>query len=176
MKKGLVKHCVEHMEHHACLCLLGRPSNFCSILSPHLNFDWGGWSCVYIVPMCFPVTQFLSVLQDVNSAVSVHANLQGAVLSTSDRGGIRIQYPYITRVYHTWHAWPRLQPILSFCLCSEIWSRFDWSNRCHSGDNVACCCCCMTLLLSLASIINFIELSWFWCQNLRHECIQSSKN
>lgn len=29
---------------------------------------------------------------DVNSAMSVHANLQGAVLSTSDRGGIRIQF------------------------------------------------------------------------------------
>ncbi|KAG0555439.1 hypothetical protein M758_12G171100 [Ceratodon purpureus] len=29
---------------------------------------------------------------DVNSAMSVHANLQGAVLSTSDRGGMRIQF------------------------------------------------------------------------------------
>ncbi|CAK9205743.1 unnamed protein product [Sphagnum troendelagicum] len=30
---------------------------------------------------------------DVNTAVTVHSNLQGAVLSTSDRGGMRIQYP-----------------------------------------------------------------------------------
>lgn len=36
---------------------------------------------------------YLFLMQDVNSAMSVHANLQGAVLSTSDRGGMRIQYP-----------------------------------------------------------------------------------
>eukprot|EP00246_Nothoceros_aenigmaticus_P011393 TRINITY_DN3080_c0_g1_i1.p1 TRINITY_DN3080_c0_g1~~TRINITY_DN3080_c0_g1_i1.p1 ORF type:complete len:286 (-),score=52.59 TRINITY_DN3080_c0_g1_i1:420-1178(-) len=29
---------------------------------------------------------------DVNTAMTVHANLQGAVLTTSDRGGMRIQY------------------------------------------------------------------------------------
>jgi hypothetical protein len=32
-------------------------------------------------------------VQDVNTAMTVHSNLQGAVLSTSDRGGMRIQYP-----------------------------------------------------------------------------------
>ncbi len=32
-------------------------------------------------------------MQDVNTAMTVHSNLQGAVLSTSDRGGMRIQYP-----------------------------------------------------------------------------------
>ncbi|EFJ22716.1 hypothetical protein SELMODRAFT_104881, partial [Selaginella moellendorffii] len=31
---------------------------------------------------------------DVNTAMAVHTNLQGAVLSTSDRGGMRIQYPF----------------------------------------------------------------------------------
>lgn len=29
----------------------------------------------------------------------VHTNLQGAVLSTSDRGGMRIQYPHNVYVY-----------------------------------------------------------------------------
>ena len=37
----------------------------------------------------------LFFVQDVDSATSVHASLQGTVLSTSDRGGLRIQYPYI---------------------------------------------------------------------------------
>ncbi|KAL3683634.1 hypothetical protein R1sor_001656 [Riccia sorocarpa] len=33
---------------------------------------------------------------DVSSAMAVHQNLQGAVLTTSDRGGMRIQYPKST--------------------------------------------------------------------------------
>lgn len=33
-------------------------------------------------------------LQDINSATAVHQNLQGAVLPSSGRGGLRIQYPF----------------------------------------------------------------------------------
>ena len=34
-------------------------------------------------------------LQDVNSAITVHNNLQGAILASSDRGGMRLQYPFL---------------------------------------------------------------------------------
>lgn len=33
-------------------------------------------------------------MQDVNSAIAVHNNLQGAIVTTSDRGSMRLQYPF----------------------------------------------------------------------------------
>ena len=38
-------------------------------------------------------------MQDVSSATAVHQNLQGAVLPSSGRGGMRIQYPSIQYEY-----------------------------------------------------------------------------
>ncbi|CAL9088784.1 unnamed protein product, partial [Musa acuminata var. zebrina] len=37
--------------------------------------------------------------EDLNSATNVHQNLQGAVLTSSSRGGIRIQYPFLLQYY-----------------------------------------------------------------------------
>ena len=34
-------------------------------------------------------------MQDVNSAIAVHNNMQGAIVTSSDRGGMRLQYPFI---------------------------------------------------------------------------------
>jgi hypothetical protein len=45
--------------------------------------------------LCFPITclKAFSFFQDVNAATSVHQTLQGAVIPSSGRGGMRIQYP-----------------------------------------------------------------------------------
>ena len=37
-----------------------------------------------------------------NSAITVHNNLQGAVLASSDRGGMRLQYPFFQQFVCAW--------------------------------------------------------------------------
>ena len=44
--------------------------------------------------LCLCALRFEFSLQDVNSATAVHQNLQGAVIPSSGRGGMRIQYPF----------------------------------------------------------------------------------
>jgi hypothetical protein len=39
------------------------------------------------------MSQHLPFFQDVNAATAVHHTLQGAVIPSSGRGGMRIQYP-----------------------------------------------------------------------------------
>jgi len=48
------------------------------------------------------MSQDLPLFQDVNAATAVHHTLQGAVIPSSGRGGMRIQYP------------------LPFCLSSSV--------------------------------------------------------
>lgn len=41
------------------------------------------------------LNDFMVFAQDVNSAIAVHNNMQGAIVTSSDRGGMRLQYPFL---------------------------------------------------------------------------------
>ncbi|KAJ4959373.1 hypothetical protein NE237_026484 [Protea cynaroides] len=54
--------------------------------------------------------------EDVNSATNVHHNLQGAVIPSSGRGGMRIQYPFITEYFLILSMLPPFFAAV-FCMC-----------------------------------------------------------
>ena len=59
-------------------------------------------------------------LQDVNSAITVHNNLQGAILASSDRGGMRLQYPFFLILFISGYI-----EVMFFLFCPSLQEFFN---------------------------------------------------
>lgn len=106
----------------------------------------------------------LCFLQDVNSSMAVHTNLQGAVLSTSEKGGMRIQYPPTQK--HTHLCYISLSS-------SILWNLSGWSKFLLYLGFWLCNICEFYMLMFLTSAHILKESIW---KETRWRCCTSRPN